>query len=467
MSLFISLLIGANASAQVANYGFTAFSGTFTPIVGGTATSIAATADFGISTAFPIGFNFVYNGISYTQVQATSDGVLLFGTGKAATGTNNLATTTATQRPGVAALWDDLQCTSGVTYQLSGTPGSQVLTVQWLNMEWSWSNNAPTISFQVKLYEGTNIIDIIYRQEAQPVNTVSASIGIMGVTPTDYISLQNTSAAPTISTTASTNTLNTKPATDQVYRFIGPPPAPAAPTQDPTPPSCATGTQILATGTPPAGITWFWQTTANGTSTANPATAPWTVFANGTYFIRAFDATNNIWSTNSASITISNFPLATAPTGLAAAQNPACAPAGTTITVPTPPAGVDYYWQGTTANGTSTALHANVPFPVTTTGTYHVAAFDNTTSCWSNTTSLLVTVDTQIPNNPSVSNPILNICTGATTGVITATTTSNNPGSLATTQAGGSGCGSGNMFNLTTGASPINITSFVVTPFAT
>ncbi|MFN4993783.1 MAG: hypothetical protein ACK5FU_03935, partial [Bacteroidota bacterium] len=189
-------LIGNRLYAQPANtYSFAASSGTFTPLVGATATSLASTADDAISTAFPIGFTFVYDGVSYTQAMASSNGVLLFGTGRAGTANNNLATATATQRPGIAPLWDDLQCRQGVNYLLSGTAPNRVLTVEWLNMEWNWGANNAVMSFQVRLYETTNVLDIIYRQEANagnPGGSSGASIGIMGVASNNFISLTNT-----------------------------------------------------------------------------------------------------------------------------------------------------------------------------------------------------------------------------------------------------------------------------------
>src|SRR5688572_4267503 len=51
----------------------------------------------------------------------------------------------------------------------------------------------------------------------------------------------------------------------------GPPPAdPGSPTSDS--PQCAVpGVTLTANGTPPAGETWYWQTIATGTSTANSA----------------------------------------------------------------------------------------------------------------------------------------------------------------------------------------------------
>jgi hypothetical protein len=184
--------------------------------------------------------------------------------------------------------------------------------------------------------------------------------------------------------------------------------------QDPTAPTCPTGTNILAAGTPDPGIEWYWQTTASGTSTANPYTGPYNVFQNGFYYIRAYFTAVNQWST-AEQIEITNIPQALTPAAPLADINPSCAPTGTILSLNSPILGYEYYWQGTTVDGTSTANNASTPLAVTSTGTYTVAAFDPATQCWSPTTGTLVTVDTYIPAAPSVSVNNFNICAGATT----------------------------------------------------
>jgi hypothetical protein len=170
----------------------------------------------------------------------------------------------------------------------------------------------------------------------------------------------------------------------------------------------------------PSGVTYYWQTAANGTSTANPHTGPYSVFANGTYFVRAFATNSGQWSTNASSITVTNFPVATAPAVPTAGVNPACsATGGTTLTVPAAPTNVTYYWQ-TVNNGSSTANNASTALPVTTTGTYYASAFDNVTQCWSNTSSLLVTVDTYVPAAPLTTASPLNVCLGSANANVTA-----------------------------------------------
>jgi hypothetical protein len=423
LSLMMFILIGNHSLSQVNTYSMTPISGAFNEIVGGTATSLTATADDDISASFPIGFNFVYDGVTYTSLRASSNGLLTFNaTGNGGAG-NVMNTATTTFRPSLAPLWDDLQCSSGVTYQLSGVAPNQVLTVQWLSMEWNWSSSANVISFQVKLYESTNVIDFVYRSEAaagNPGGSGGASIGLMGTLATDFLSLLNTSAAPTVSTTAANNAISTKPATGQIYRFVAPPATPPTPTQALGIPSCATGTDLDLAGPPPADVTWYWQTSATGTSTANPYTGPYTVFANGTYYARAYNTVTLAWSTNSSSYTVSNFPVATSPVAPVATVNPSCAPAGSTLTIDPAPANTEYYWQGTTLNGTSTALPATAPYAYTTSGTYYVAAYDLISSCWSNTTAITVTVDNAVPGTAIVAQTDFNYCSGATSAPVTA-----------------------------------------------
>lgn len=428
----IVFLAGFQSSAQVNAYSLTPLSGSFNQIVGGTATSLTLTADDGISTSFPIGFNFVYDGVTYTSLRANSNGLLTFNATGTSTGTNNLATTTAAARPSLAPLWDDLQCASGVTYQLSGTSPNQTLTVEWLNMEWNWSSSAQVISFQVILYESTNVIDFVYRSEVaagNPAGSSGASIGLMGTLATDFLSLQNSSAAPTVSTTVSANTISVKPATGQIYRFSPPPATPPTPYQVAPTVSCALGTDLDVIGTPATNVSWYWQATAAGTSITNPYSGPYTVFANGTYYLRAYNTVTLSWSTASSSITITDVPVATAPPAPVAAINPSCAPSGSSLTMVAPPVGTEYYWQGTTLNGVSNANNATAPYTYTSSGTYYVAAYETSSQCWSGTTPVTVTVDNIIPPAAVVNPTYFNYCSGVASAPITAGTPTSAPGS--------------------------------------
>lgn len=181
---------------------------------------------------------------------------------------------------------------------------------------------------------------------------------------------------------------------------------PPPPVQEPGIPSCAAGTELTVPGTPEPNSTWYWQTDAEGTSMANNADTPWTVFANGTYYVRAYDSNILSWS-NASSITVTNFPLqATPPTPQGV--NPACLP-GTEISMPTPPADVQYYWQSV-VNGVSTSNPATTPLFITETGMVYVSAFNTVTQCWSETAELSVSINTNVPPNVAADPDVFNFC---------------------------------------------------------
>jgi len=191
------------------------------------------------------------------------------------------------------------------------------------------------------------------------------------------------------------------------------PAAPPSPTQAAGIPSCATGTDLNVVGAPPANVTWYWQATATGTSTADAYSGPYAVFANGTYYLRAYNSVTSLWSLNSSSVTVSNFPLAVAPPAPTADLNPACVTSGSILTAATPGAGYQYYWQGTNAVGSSTALPATSTYTATTSGTYYLAAYETTSQCWSAGTGLAVVIETAIPSAPGADTSVFYYCTSA------------------------------------------------------
>lgn len=211
------------------------------------------------------------------------------------------------------------------------------------------------------------------------------------------------------------------------------PGTPGVLTQSVAPPTCTAGTTLTAAGTPESDVIWYWQSSAVGTSTTDAYTGPNTVFANGTYYLRAYNTVALLWSANASSITITNFPTATAPPAPIAAMNPVCVTTGTTISVASAPVGYTYYWQGTVSGGSSTANDASTPFPITATGTYYVAAYETASQCWSNTVGVTIQVDTYIPDAPILTADSIHICSGLTTYPLTGSA----PGSGAATVSSG------------------------------
>ncbi len=225
------------STATVANYQFTASStpGAFVPISGGTPVSTTTSvADFlgdtKTSVPLPLGFNFVYEGITYTSLKAMANGFVSFNPAAIDITANNLTSSSAASRPLIAPLWDDLDGASGsgsASYITTGSPGTRVFTVEWINWQWNWQSTGAQISFQLKLYEGENKIQFIYRQEADALNAPTASIGLggHGTGVGNFLSLDGTTPSPSTSSTTETTGIAAKPATDQVYTFTPPPPS--------------------------------------------------------------------------------------------------------------------------------------------------------------------------------------------------------------------------------------------------
>jgi hypothetical protein len=257
--LFAFTFLGATLRAQDGQFGYdlTASSGTFTSIVGTTGStqlSVLQTDD-AISGAVNIGFPFYYQGVQRTQLKVTSNGLLVFNL----TTTDSFYTNNMTSNSGhaIAPLWDDLSGSGGQsTYVTSGTAPNRVFTVEYLNWKWNYNSSAAGISFQVRLYESTNDIEFIYRQEAGTLSSPSANIGLVGGTGIFY-SLANASSNPHLDVTG-TNMINVKPATGQVYLFTpkttgGNTGGNTAPTQQ--------AANIIVTGSTTRTITW---TNGNG-----------------------------------------------------------------------------------------------------------------------------------------------------------------------------------------------------------
>jgi hypothetical protein len=249
--LVFLLSAGTPALAQVDTYVLTASQGTFVPLSGGTVVPGIA-ADGYLSGALPLGFSFVFDGSTFTSVKASSNGFLTFNPTSNNSVFAALTNAAADIRPLVAPLGDDLNGIASVqgigSYLTTGTAPNRVFTFEWLNWEWRWSALTPVISFQAKLYEGTNRVEFSYRQEATPTSatsTLGASIGLAGVGTGagSYLSLSDAVASPNASSTTENSNIFVKPATGQVYAFV-----PGAPVACPTPrilTSAVTGTSAV------------------------------------------------------------------------------------------------------------------------------------------------------------------------------------------------------------------------------
>ncbi len=288
-------------SQALSDYGFSAFSGTYSSLSGGYISSSGGTGwgstiyDDCFYDNIPIGFNFVYCGNTYTYVSASQNCWVMLGQTFGSTLYNtydcDLSNTVTggfgnfnLPRPILAALWLDVLVTANnVRYSTTGTTPNRVFTIEWNNCGLYPSSTAAE-SVQMKLYETTNIIDFVYSNiSSGSTSTGHLSIGITNgtgsypVTGTiGYWSLNGTGSTPTPSMTTESKFLTGLPATNQVYRWspqcVGTPTAGTVSASATTGCSSYTSTLTLSGYSTALGITFQWQSapTSSGAWTNIP-----------------------------------------------------------------------------------------------------------------------------------------------------------------------------------------------------
>ncbi len=233
LSVMLLFLVSKSEAQTITNYAFTSSQSVYVPLTGAI-TPVLTGGDFdeGWYSRIPIGFEFWYMGNLITEVHASTNGALSLSTiaPNTAASNNNLSILHGTfYRPIIAPLWDNLDMDSlsgaSFSYQTTGTAPNRIFAAEWKNAEWNWFANDATVSFQVRLYESTGVIEYIYNQEVGSLFSPSASIGISGTLNTQFLSLNNSGNSPTVSSTVSTNNINTKPASGQLYTFTPPIPS--------------------------------------------------------------------------------------------------------------------------------------------------------------------------------------------------------------------------------------------------
>ena len=157
------------------------FTSTFTSIIGGPGTMVStATGDDVGQAGIPIGFTFNYLGTPYTTLDVNTNGGMALGaSGLAGSAANANMFLTGTPSAAITAWWDDMTVDvgGGIYYQLAGTVGSQVMTVEWSCLSY-YTGSTQRLRFQVKLYEGTNVIEFHYGTVTPGTVSVSESATI-------------------------------------------------------------------------------------------------------------------------------------------------------------------------------------------------------------------------------------------------------------------------------------------------
>ncbi len=212
--LFLLLCMASIAvkAQTAASYTFSRTTGTYTSI-SGTGSPVSSInsgmySDDGNSTGIPIGFTFTFCGTNYTTVSACANGVLsLSGAGASwSTSTSNISGT-----GWLMPLWADLYVGTGAYFQTTGATGSRVFTIEWNG--WNGCCIAPYgLNFQVKLYEGSNIVQFCYGSFS------STPTGVVGIanSASDLQTLLNTTSS---SCNTSFNITSNQPANGSILQW--------------------------------------------------------------------------------------------------------------------------------------------------------------------------------------------------------------------------------------------------------
>jgi gliding motility-associated-like protein len=307
--LFQLVAAFAYAQCSLSDYTFSKTTGTFTPISGSTKLPVVV-ADDASSTAQPIGFQFFYAGRVYDNFYMNSNGyvALVNGVNSPSPVAANIRNTNNSNNfgnnPILFPLFGDLSAATTTTpagdasYILEGTAPNRVLTIQWLNWKWGWSATAPSISFQAKIYEGTNKIEYVYKPGSVAPN-LPVSIGMSAPTAANaasYLSANTLSTTATVS--GSTFTTNIQPASvvDGLTYTFTPPVHAVTITQQPSAGAVFNSGDspitITAAATASSALSYQWQQSADNGIT-------WTNVSNNSTFSNATTASLSI--TNPAS----------------------------------------------------------------------------------------------------------------------------------------------------------------------
>jgi hypothetical protein len=303
LTLLSSIALFGSVNAQVAAYSFATSSSTYTPITGGSVLGTASndeqrfvdpavlaggTVNTGVG--FPIGFNFTYNSLVFDRVAVCSNGWITFGQSSLTPSVNISSadyyslplSQTSTASPSllrnrIGGLALDLQGQTGseLRIQTIGSAPNRVCVVQWTNYKKFVASNG-SYSFQIRLNETTNNIEVVYGTITPPTSQFTAQVGLSGTTASDF-NIRKTAGSSWTSTSAgSVNTDTCRvsatiyPASGLVFAWTPPPPCsgtPVAGTASSSVSSVCSGISFDLTLTGytsnASGITFQWQSSSS------------------------------------------------------------------------------------------------------------------------------------------------------------------------------------------------------------
>jgi len=193
-------------------------------------------------------------------------------------------------------------------------------------------------------------------------------------------------------------------------------------------PACSTATLSVGSSTV-SGVTWYWQTSAGGTSTTQPTSSNYTTASTATVFVRAQDNTGLCWSAASSSLAVT---VNTPPTiTLSPVSKTVCEGSGTTFTASASGSSPTYQWYENTGSGYSPLSNAGI---YTGTGTKTLTLSSSTISM--NTYSYLCVASVSGCSSASTTPVVLTVATIPAAPPTPSIITSCNPAIISETVVG-------------------------------
>ncbi|MBD2769978.1 T9SS type A sorting domain-containing protein [Hymenobacter sp. BT664] len=251
----------ATTQAQFLNYPTSLAvntAGTYTDL-GATGTAIAvANNDNAISSPQSIGFTFLYDGVAYSNFVLSTNGFIKLGVNAPSSNMllNAIGSGNDLDKDIIAAISnldlygaaDQTANPTGFRVATTGTAPNRVCTIQFKNLR-DYSSPGPpvvpaqfaTMQFQIRLFEGTNNIELVYGTWTATTGTATGQPAVIGLKGSSIAASDRVLALKPASATPWTATTFDQPAALQAhfmrntflpdpgrtYRFVAGPPLPA------------------------------------------------------------------------------------------------------------------------------------------------------------------------------------------------------------------------------------------------
>lgn len=321
--LMFSFLCYMTSLSQTMPYTFTQTSGTYTAISGGTVwqSGVTVTTD-AVSAAITLPFNFTFNGVLCDRIYISNNGFITL-----ANATTTTAPTAATYNPistttgyigAIAGYGYNLQQSTVATaaaeirYQTLNTTPNQVFVVQFTDMARSTNPTSERLTFQIRLSETTNKIDIIYNTPTVAATSMTATnfgqLGLRGATNSSFSTRMVYATAPYNSWSTTGAAANNGATASVATASAGGPNVMAfSTTYKPTAGQTYSWTPVQSSFFQSLPYTQTFESTwqsMGATQDLPSATGVLTLPGCGNGSVRAHDVTtaNSVWSTTSGSI---------------------------------------------------------------------------------------------------------------------------------------------------------------------